>query len=278
MMRNATVAIALGLLSAPAWANAGIGFLLPAAPALLLALLPVILIEAPVFAGILRLPFRAGLKLATSVNVRSTWLGFLFALVADIGLMALSGGSAGPVPGRGPLLGALVPMFFFTLWIEDRAAARKHPELPRQRVALATLAANLLSYAALAAIILHTPVFRVYDQMGYGEHVYFASRAADRWREAVEKHWQTHKRFPERAEELGLTPQQERRGAGTITLEPAGRIVLQLKFPADPELDGKRLIYEPRITGNALEWKCRAPDLFPRYAPYDCRERRGGTQ
>jgi hypothetical protein len=266
------IAAALCLVPAVAWANAGIGYLLPAAPALLLALLPVILIEAPVFAGILRLPLQDGLKLATSVNLRSTFLGFLFALVADIGLITLSDGSMGPVPGRAPLLGALIPMFFFTLWIEDRAAARRHPELSRTRVALATIAANILSYAALAAVVIETSTFRFYDQLGYRDHVHVASLAANRWKDAVEKHWQSNKRFPERAEDLGLALHQERRGVGTVTLEPAGRIVLLLKFPADPDLDGKRLIYEPRIAGDSLQWKCRAPDLAPQFAPYDCRE------
>jgi hypothetical protein len=278
MKRVAGVAAVLSVVPGVAWANAGIGYLLPAAPALLLALLPVILIEAPVFAGILRLSFQAGLKLATSVNLRSTLLGFLFALVVDFGLIALGSGWMGPVPGRGPLLGALIPMFLFTLWIEDRAAARKHPELPRRRVALATLAANILSYVALAAVVIVTPIFRFYDQMGYRDNVYFASRAADRWTEAVAKHWRDHKRFPERTEDLGLPALQERRGVGAIRLEPVGRIVLHLKFPADPELDGKRLIYEPRIVGESLEWKCNAPDLAPRYAPSSCREVGGGKQ
>ena len=59
----------------------------------------------------------------------------------------------------------------------------------------------------------------------------------------------------------------------TITLEPAGRVVLELSFPQEPELDRKLLIYEPRVAGDALQWKCRAPDLPQRYAPYGCRDK-----
>ena len=256
----------------PAWANAGIGFLIPSVPVLIVALLPVIFVEAPVLAAFLRLPLSSGLKLSAAVNVRSTLIGVLIAIVADIALMFLAGGSSGLPPSRVSLLVALVPMFFITLWIEDRAVARKYPQQPRIRVSLATLAANVLSYAALVAFIALTPFFKVYDEMGYREHVYFASNAANRWKEGVDKYWQNHKRFPERAGELGLARGEERRGVGSVTLQPAGRIVLELRFPADPELDGKRLIYEPRVVDDALQWKCRTPDLAPRYAPYGCRD------
>jgi len=256
----------------PAWANAGIGFLIPSVPVLIVALLPVIFVEAPVLAAFLRLPLSSGLKLSAAVNVRSTLIGVLIAIVADIALMFLAGGSSGLPPSRVSLLVALVPMFFITLWIEDRAVARKYPQQPRIRVSLATLAANVLSYAALVAFITLTPFFKVYDQMGYREHVYFASNAANRWKEGVDKYWQNHKRFPERAGELGLARGEERRGVGSVTMQPAGRIVLELRFPADPELDGKRLIYEPRVVDDALQWKCRTPDLAPRYAPYGCRD------
>jgi hypothetical protein len=268
----AAAAVAFSLLPLPAWANAGIGFLIPSVPALIVALLPVIFVEAPVLSAILRLPLASGLKLSASVNVRSTLIGALIAFAADIGLMTLAGGSSGPVPGRASLLLALVPMFLVTLWIEDRAVARNCPQQPRTRVALATLAANTLSYAALAAAIVLTPFFKAYDQMGYRDHVYVASSAANRWKEGVEKHWQSHKRFPERAGDLGLASGEERKGVRGVTLEPAGRIVLELGFPSDPELDGKRLVYEPRVVEGVLQWKCRAPGLAPKYAPYGCRD------
>ncbi|HEY5291717.1 MAG TPA: hypothetical protein VIJ43_05320 [Burkholderiales bacterium] len=48
-------------------------------------------------------------------------------------------------------------MFFVTWWIEHRAVARKLPEQPRKRIALATFATNVLSYAVLAAAIAWMP-------------------------------------------------------------------------------------------------------------------------
>ena len=224
-------------------------------------------------AAILRLPFTSGLKLSAAVNVRSTLFGIVIAIVLDIGLIALGGGSMGPPPSRAGLLVSLVPMFFITWWIERRAVVRKYPQLPPARSVNAVLAANVLSYAALTAAIIYLPFFKFYDQMGYRDHVYGASYAANRWKEGVEAYWKKHNRFPERAGDLGLARLEGRRGVRTITLEPAGRVVLELSFPDEPELDRKLLIYEPRVAGDALQWKCRAPDLPQRYAPYGCRDK-----
>ena len=237
-----------------------------------------ILLEAPVLSAALRLPLAAGLLLSVSVNLRSTLVGIVIAIVVDITLIALSGGSMGFPPSRGGLVGALVPMFLITWWIERRAVVRKHPELSLRRSAGAVLAANILSYAALFGAIRYVEFFKVYDKMGYPAHVYRAHDAAQPWQSEVESFWKTHKRFPERAGDLRQDGLQKRQGVRTVALEPGGRVVLVLDFPHYADLDGKRLIYEPRVVGDALLWRCRTPDLNNRYTPYGCREDSGAKK
>ncbi|MBI2748507.1 MAG: pilin [Burkholderiales bacterium] len=273
MVRVAATAVALCLFPTQAWANAGIGYLFPAIPALILALVPVIFLEAPVLAGILRLPLTSGLKLSAAVNVRSTLWGIVIAIVVDIGLIALGGGSMGPAPSRAALMGSLLPMFFITWWIERRAVVRKYPQLPPARSVNAVLAANALSYAALSALIILSPIFKFYDQMGYRDDISVANMTAYSWEEGIQAYWQKHKRFPERADDLGPGRPKPVRHVRTVTLESGGRMVVELSFPDEPELDRKHLIYEPRVVGDLLQWKCRTPDLPQRYAPYGCRDR-----
>lgn len=57
----------------------------------------------------------------------------------------------------------------------------------------------------------------------------------------------------------------------SVSPESGGRVVVELSFPNEPELDRKRLIYEPRVVDDVVQWKCRTPDLPQRYAPYGCR-------
>ena len=270
MSRVALVVLVLGFFPGSAWANVGIGYLAASWPALLLALVPVIFIEAQVLSAILRLPFWPGVKLSARANIRSTLLGLPIALVVDLVLSLLAGGSAGFFPSRGSAVASLVPMLFVTWWIEHRAITRKLPEQPHKRIALATFAANALSYAALAAAVAWMPFFKFYDQMAYREHVYIATHAVDPWQTKVSEYWQAHKRFPERPADIGLDAPEARRHVRGVTLGPGGRIVLELDFPQDPELDRKQLVYEPRVAGDGLKWQCRAPGLNPRYVPPSC--------
>ena len=56
-----------------------------------------------------------------------------------------------------------------------------------------------------------------------------------------------------------------------IKLEPDGRLVATLSFPESAHADGKHIVYEPRITGPNLEWRCHSPDLEKKYLPASCR-------
>ena len=56
-----------------------------------------------------------------------------------------------------------------------------------------------------------------------------------------------------------------------IKLESDGRLVATLSFPEAAFADGKHIVYEPRITGASLEWRCHSPDLETKYLPASCR-------
>jgi hypothetical protein len=271
--RVALVACGLALLPCAAWANSGIGFLLVSAPAIILALIPAIFIEAPVIARMLGLPFKDGLRLSTRANLISTFLGIAIGLGVDFALIFSSGGS-GPTPNRAVLVFSLLPMFFITWWIERWVIARKMREIPKRRVTLATLAANAVSYSALVATVIATPLFDGYDHSQYREDVYFAMRRGGWMREQVTRYWMQNQRFPERVADVApASPEEQPRYIRAITLGPGGRIEIELRFPREPKLDGKRLILEPVVTGGRIEsWRCLAPDVPRAYVPHECRE------
>jgi len=270
--RQFHVALALALFPVPAWANSGIGFLMVTVPAVIISLLPVIFIEAPVLARMLGVPLRRGLALSAGANFHSTWLGALIALGVDIPLVGLGGGSGFP-PNRAVLVFTLLPMFFITWWIELRAIAGKLPEVPRPRVRRAVLVANLVSYAALVAMIVLTPLFIFYDQMSYRDRLYSTVYSALPWQRKVEEYFTKHKRLPERSADIGVDSIEPRREVRAMSVQAGGVIVLELRFPGDDSIDGKRLVFTPVVSGEAISgWRCRAPDLPRNYTPGTCRD------
>jgi hypothetical protein len=271
MSRVAMIGLTLAFLPAVAWANTGVGFLLLAVPAMILALVPVILVEAPVLSAILKLPFWPGISLSTSINIRSTLLGVLIALVVDFTLAMLSESSGMP-PGRATMIASLIPMFFITWWIERRAVIRLLPDRAPGRVTLAALAANALSYLLLCFAIAWLPYLRDLDRQDYRWQMSEVLVAGSGWRNAIEQYWTEQKRFPENAADIGLVSPVGIRRLGRISLEPGGRIVLTLAFPSDPEMDGKHVIMEPRAEGQGLRWKCGSLDFPHRYLPASCRD------
>ena len=57
----------------------------------------------------------------------------------------------------------------------------------------------------------------------------------------------------------------------SIMLEPGGRLVATLSFPESAAADGKHVVYEPRIAGANVEWRCQSPDVDKQYLPVACR-------
>ena len=264
-------AFAVCLIPATAWANTGIGFLMVSIPTIVIALVPVIFIEAPVLSRMLGLPLRRGLDLSARANFRSTWLGAVIALVVDLVFLGMSGSSGMP-PHRGTLVFSLLLMFFLTWWIEHRYVAQRLPEVPRPRIRRATLVANLVSYAVLVALIVGTPLFRSYDQMGYRDQFYSVVNAAQPWKEKVEAYWAQHKRLPERSADIGIESSAPRHDIRSIGVQAGGAIVVELRVDGDAEVDGKKLIFTPQVNGGAVSgWQCRAPGLPDRFTPVMCK-------
>lgn len=271
-MQRTVLAFVPALFPASAWANSGIGFMLVSVPAMVLTLIPAILIEAPVLSRMLALPLRRALDLSARANFRSTLLGALIALAVDLLLMGLGGGSGMP-PHRGTLVLSLVPMFFLTWWIEHRAVAGTVPETPRKRVLLAVLMANAVSYFALFAVIAWTPLFIGYDRAGYREQLYSTVHVAQPWQRKVEEYWAKHKRLPGHTADIGVENIAPRREIRSMSVQTGGVIVVELRFPGDPDIDGKRLIITPQVSGEAISgWQCRAPELPRNYTPVTCRD------
>ena len=85
-------------------------------------------------------------------------------------------------------------------------------------------------------------------------------------RDAVSQDFARNKALPP-PREITVTSKNVR----GIKLEADGRLVATLSFPDSPAADGKHIVYEPRIAGGTLEWRCHSPDLEKKYLPSACR-------
>ena len=186
-----TLILALAL---PAHADAGVPMLFVTWPAMLLALIPIVLIEAWILKPRLRLGTRKSLWLASLANLASTIVGIPVAwvLLVMLEMAATNGGTAmglstpwqkflavtiqAPwlIPYESDLHWmvpaatlALLPAYFVASWLIEygvilallrrRAASApedQSPETPARAVLHAAFSANLTSYAILAVITL----------------------------------------------------------------------------------------------------------------------------
>ena len=87
-------------------------------PSLIAALVPAILVEAPVLARYLRVPMRRALWISTQANLFSTLVGGLIALASNFVLPMWTDFS------REAVLVSLVPMLFITWWLENIVVRR----------------------------------------------------------------------------------------------------------------------------------------------------------
>jgi hypothetical protein len=157
-------------------ANMGIPMIAVEVPIMAMAFVPVILLEAFVFAKRLDVPYRRALKAVAAANVFSTVVGvplawFVMFLPSCVGgvwmrvvpdspagtILSVLGGSAwlGPISEKESwmiptaLLVLLVPTYFASVWLEWFAIERQFDDLPRARVKKAVWAANSASYLGL---------------------------------------------------------------------------------------------------------------------------------
>lgn len=269
-IRNPWPAAAV-LLAVPsaALANVGIGYLMVTVPVLLLALLPVIPLEAAVLWRLLRLPFRRALYLSFIANLWSTLVGTIISIVLDVGLATLTG-SSGVEFTRGAVAVMLVPMFFITWWLEQRMIVKRLAELPVSRVRRSTFAANLASYAAMiAGVLVLAPATGPGMTRALVSEALIAGSAL---KTPVHEFWAENKRLPASLKELGASvPAGERH---QVSMGTDARIIVRMTRPQYADIHGRHIHLWPVVSGATLEWKCSSPDLDPRLLPMACRERK----
>jgi hypothetical protein len=165
------------LFSRIASADAGVPMLFVTLPAMVIALIPIILIESIVIGRFLGTSTLSKRKSVAIANVVSTLIGLPLTWVALLVLQLISGGGAAHglvtptqkllavtwqapwlIPYEGNLnwmvpaasLFLLVPFFFVSYFIEALIIFRLNSQIPRKQIRAATFRANIVSYLLLA--------------------------------------------------------------------------------------------------------------------------------
>jgi hypothetical protein len=245
----------------------GIGYLFLVVPLMVVALVVVIPAEGFILSAMLRVPLASGMRLSLRANSRSTLWALLIGIALDLALIALTG-SSGPEPTRTAAAWMLLPLFGLCWWIEHRSVARNARESGLVPIAAATGAANVVSFALVAALVwaLYPPHESQESRVLISEGLAAASPV----RTAVNEYWGTTKSFPPNPRELRF-PNEAQQTRFRIALEPAGRISIRFVEPDNRELADKRVYLTPSADAEGLRWDCSAPELAPRYLPAGCR-------
>lgn len=182
-----------------AFANVALPFVFVTVPGMVLALLPVVIVEAYVIKKQLHVPYESARSVSISANLCTTFLGvpltWVVAVIAEIicgyyvgcfshsspigkvlGFMVL--GSVillDPTKGNDDFLFValqsawiLVPCFFASWWIEYLVAAKKLKDIPKKQVKTAIMWANLYSYGALEVVFLTWTAYILVQRCGFG--------------------------------------------------------------------------------------------------------------
>lgn len=170
--------ISIALFAGSARADVGVPMLFVTFPAMVLALIPVVLVESFALGRLLKRNIASQLASAVTANIVSTILGIPMTWIALVFLQWATGGSTahgltGPlhmflavtwqapwlIPYEDQLywmipaasLFLLVPFFFVSYFIEAPIVARFQQQIPTGQVRAAVFRANIASYACLAA-------------------------------------------------------------------------------------------------------------------------------
>ena len=254
---------------AVAKANTGIGYHMVALPYVVMALVPAILVEAPVLARLLGVDWKRGLWWSFVANLYSTLFGSILAVVADIALVGATG-SSGWRQGTGTFLASLVPLFFITWLLEARAVRVRLPAESTRSAWHATLAANGLSYALIAIAVpqlndLEFPVYGVRTNMVEVLAILSSEKSE------VEDFHRKEGRFPEpRTREMahGFTKY--------VARDSGGRLTAEIRYPKVRELNGARIVMRPTVSSGKFAWECFAPVASFKYLPASCRQEEPG--
>lgn len=247
-----------------AHANAGVGFLMPAAFVLVLALVPVVVVEGAILSWRLRLGFGRGQWVSLVANVFSTIAGGVLGIAFDFALASLSGSSGGA--GLGGFLVSLFFMFWVSWWLETFSVKRRVADSPAGTVRRATLLANVVTYLLLGVALYFSPL-----EVEPGLDRSRMTEAVNRMgveKLAVEERFLADGRFPPPRVVEATGPNLRR-----LEIEATGRIAAQIASPR-AELHGKRIFLEPLVReGKVVEWRCYAPDAPFKHLPPTCRYR-----
>ena len=258
-MKRIAFLAAAGMAAAPAHANTGIGLLAMWIPPAIIALIPAILIEAPVLARFLRVSLRSALWMSFIANVASMMVGAAIALASSFILPFATDIS------REATLAALLPMLLLSWWIENLVVKGMLPAPVKPLAFRATGIANAVTYAAMAVgvAVLVPPASAVFNRFRLvGPINQLAAARTD-----VSEEFQKTKTMPKPRDLAVNAPNVK-----GIRLEDGGRLVMTLSFPGSEVADGKHVVYEPRVAnGEIVEWRCSSADLAAKYLPAQCR-------
>jgi len=176
----------LVLNSSLAHADAGVPMIFITLPSMVLALIPIILIEALIFKHLLRINYKQAIQPSLSANFASTIIGFplswLLMVIIEITIgskaygitsllgkiTAVTGQAAWLIPYRDalwwmiPVAAAvgLIPAFFVSVIMEYWVVIRYFQEKTRAQIRAAVIKANLVTYALLVMFWLANLAFQ----------------------------------------------------------------------------------------------------------------------
>lgn len=268
-IRARSIAACCAFVPAVAYANAGIGFLLLGVPVMLLALIPAILLEALILQRMLGGSLKPALWLSAWANLWSTLVGGLLAVLVDFTLMSASG-SSGLEPTKLAVTIVLAPLFLITVWIESQVLLRRLSEMPRTRVVLAAVVANLASYLVMLVTVWASAIFPEQGSLITRTRLSEGIATASPKKNAVEVFWAKHGRFPDNDQALGELPQKSK--WVEVSVSRGGRIDVLVHMPTEPEIHNRHVWLVPEFAGGTLLWKCTAPEVSDSLLPLACRK------
>jgi len=86
--------------------------------------------------------------------------------------------------------------------------------------------------------------------------------------QAVSNHFQRRGTVPETLEIAGYTPPDPHSGVGAWEVRQDGIVTLTANFAP---IEGKTLIFIPRLENNQVQWRCASDSIPQRYLPQRCR-------
>ena len=173
-------------LSAPAWANIGVPMIFVTLPAMIVALVPIILVEGYVLSIQLAISGRMAIKACSIANVASTVVGTPLTWLVLVVVQSSSGGGKAYgldsylhkflavtwqapwlIPYRSDtgwmvpaaILTLLIPFFFVSWWIEYEIVRRTVDNTHLVGLSSAVRNANLASYGLLALVVVMKLLF-----------------------------------------------------------------------------------------------------------------------